>query len=206
MKKVENASRLAIQAFTWVNDNYMSFVGYGTCDRVIWTSGTSKKRMVRVMKNDSEPVCGVRSLSNTNFLGFFNSPHKDLCDVLDEVTKAKWLGDIANSPSMQDYLRGMDKICGLGLPTTCGYNVIGNPGSGKLLAYFCQMGFCVPICHTSAHHFYGWSFPHCTAMPVVVGESYKYRNQPDEDPLVIAAWGSSGKKGHANARVYRNRR
>ena len=41
--KVNNTAREALDITRSINSNYMEFVGYNTCSKVIWTSGTMKR-------------------------------------------------------------------------------------------------------------------------------------------------------------------
>ena len=65
------------------------------------------------------------------------------------------------------------------------------------------MNFAIPITDESVHHFYGWTFWHCTALPVGISddELICVKNTNNSARKVqITAWGSSGGPAHAKQR------
>jgi len=196
-KKLSFAGKSVVDAFLEDNQNYLSFVGPQTCNRSIWTSGTTTERTRRITGAANEnqlPKIIVAKNASVDFLGFCNTPHLDSCDMLSKGMVEEWLSEISSMPKMLDYLKKFHKSIGIGLPTTCGYNLLGDKGGANLAAFFCQYNFCMPLGNNSAHHFYGWAFPHCTSLPVLIGKEYRMRNGPKQSPFIIAAWGQSGGK------------
>ena len=199
-RTLNNAADQLSHCFKEPNDNYLSFVGHKSCSRKIWTSGTlHPHRVIR------EPKPGVADLKvskvgEADFFGFGNTPHRDLCDKLSSATSQSWTAMLRYGTPIRTYIERIGKQEGLGLTTTCGYNFIGIlPGSSELLAYFCQMQFCMPLAHCIGHQFYGWAFAHCTSLPVIITkQEYHYRNQLQSPNFVIAAWGSGGRTEEAD--------
>ena len=82
--------------------------------------------------------------------------------------------------------------------------VIVSDGKMALQASFVSGFFSVPIGSGDVHHFMGWAFPHCTAVPFVTIENRVYTMNDDEDLRgIVAAWGSGGGKAHAKLKNLR---
>ena len=64
-----------------MNDHYMRFIGYDTCNRLIWTNGMNKSQKEKVpMSNNTQ-----------NFFGFINNVHMDICYIVKEDDTKKMI-------------------------------------------------------------------------------------------------------------------
>ena len=63
-----------------MNNNYMEFIGYKTCDRIIWTQGMNHC----IQKINHRGHKQQRSISFTNKL------HIDKCDIVKKETTESW--------------------------------------------------------------------------------------------------------------------
>ena len=63
-----------------MNNNYMEFIGYSTCDRIIWTQGKNQK----ITKQSTPGHQHQRSIS------FANKLHIDKCDIVKSETAETW--------------------------------------------------------------------------------------------------------------------
>ena len=82
---------------------------------------------------------------------------------------------------------------GIGLTTTCGYNLVGN----KVEAGFVHGVFASRILNGTVQHFLGWMWPHATTVPVAEhGNSILTLNLEKYQAYVVA-WGNSGGKKYA---------
>jgi len=131
--KLRHAGKAVIDLFRRVNDNYLSFVGYKTCNRAIWTSGITSKRIYRqwLPSNKSTPTWTEEMTTLANYLGFCNSPHRDLTDMVKDGTVDRWIGAIGEQSLMKGYVEKLQRQIGVGLPTTCGYNLVGDIGPNR---------------------------------------------------------------------------
>ena len=82
--KANNAAREALDITRSINSNYMEFVGYKTCSKVIWTSGTMKRH--QTIKNDKNEIKHQTTKYSYCPFGFTNTPHKDRKDTFNEKT------------------------------------------------------------------------------------------------------------------------
>jgi len=107
IKKLKSAAERAINVFRDDNDNYLCFTGHKTCDKIIYTSGTSSERNRRMASNKETggfTTVAERKKSSLDYLGFCNSPHRDLCDLLPNQIATQWIQAIPDCPRMQQYL------------------------------------------------------------------------------------------------------
>ena len=63
------------------NSNYMGFVGYETCDKLIWKSGDGCRNTNTIIKQDITKSNMNKTYHSSIFV-FFCYPHKDTCDIL----------------------------------------------------------------------------------------------------------------------------
>jgi hypothetical protein len=193
------AATQAILEAERLNESYILMVGRETCDRCIWTQGFSKRRVQTVEKTKlvewKDPA-----------LGFFNSPHKDQCDRVSTDQELFFLNQVGENSFAREKAKNIMDTIHIGLPTTCGYNLIGSTNGYNPLVMFGVMGFAVPIQHQSVHHFFGWSFMHYTAVPMLVQKN-KVRvsnlesKHPQEPTFFVGAWGCFGGSKEARARM-----
>ena len=142
-------------------------------------------------------------------IGHDVKPHFDRCDkILSEIYES-WFHECDKPSDKQSAgckkLREMEKLVGIGMPTSCGYNFHGK--GSTIFAHFVCAGFVTPITEESVHHFHGWSFGHCTAVAVAVQQNVVQTTnvgRKDEDCVFVGAWGRSG--GSQHAVLFRNKR
>ena len=65
------------------NSNYMQFVGYETCDNLIWKLGEGYINKTTIRKQEI-PKSNMNNTSPPSTLGFGCYLHEDTCDVLSE--------------------------------------------------------------------------------------------------------------------------
>ena len=63
-----------------MNNNYMEFIGYKTCDRIIWTQGMNQS----IQKTKNHGHHQQKSIS------FANKLHIDKCDIVKKETAEIW--------------------------------------------------------------------------------------------------------------------
>ena len=72
-----------------------------------------------------------------------------------------------------------------------------------LSAFFVMFDFAMSLTHKLVHNFFGWSFVHCTALPIIISVDGSVRisndkNTDEDDCVVVFAWGNAaGKKESA---------
>ena len=64
----------------YFNPNHMGFFGYDTRDKLIWTSGESK-RITNKTSKKVIPKNHINKITPSSKLGFGCSPHKDIFDI-----------------------------------------------------------------------------------------------------------------------------
>ena len=79
--------------------------------------------------------------------------------------------------------------------------------TSSLSAFFIMFDFAMPLNHKRVHNFFGWSFLHCTALPILIFDNGRVHlsnehAEEEEDCLVIFAWGREG--GKAESRLNKN--
>ena len=61
--------------------------------------------------------------------------------------------------------------------------------------------FAMTLSHQRVHNFFGWTFVHCTALPILIfcDGSVHVSNDDveDDDCIVVFAWGNSGGKNES---------
>ena len=65
------------------NYNYMSFIGYETCEKLICKPGEGFRNTNTIRKQGIQKS-NMNIKSPSESLGFGCSPHKDTCDILSE--------------------------------------------------------------------------------------------------------------------------
>jgi hypothetical protein len=202
VKRIENAADIILQVPRLHNRLYSSFVKLTTCSRTIWTQGQYPKRNIATISAGNIISRRNESVSHPS-IGFYNSVHFDSVDSLKQSDYNPWFEDIEQFKEIAGYqkLKCVESVIGIGLPTTCGYNI---PSPIIPDAYFCQMIFCTRINNGSVHHFLGWTFPHCTAVPIASLSNGHIMTEncstTSEHVSLVLAWGKSGGGGHAKAR------
>ena len=104
-------------------------------------------------------------------------------------------------------LQLIDKMFGIGLPTTCGYSRV--YGSKTRVQYiygtYVQMFFSIKIETNMMHHAFSWCFPHATAVPLGMTKddhilicNEDSNKECSEGDVYLCAWGSSGGAKHAS--------
>ena len=99
----------------------MRFIGYNTCNRLIWTNGIDGSRKQTLPMSHNTQRC----------LGFINKVHIDKCDIVKEQDTEKWFtiikSNIVNKNQLQNKnyviskLKLVAKLFGIFLLTACGY-------------------------------------------------------------------------------------
>ena len=199
LKKVKHAAFSAKVFAAKMAPNYIHLVGKDTCDRLIWSQGMLQK-VVITMNNNGEEMKTYLPVVN-GCLGYANAPHEDKMDLVDTDLGQKWLSNLPDCESKAKLMSYAEAI-GIGLPTTCGYNLVGQPKpSWTWTAHFGFSFFAFPLKHKLVHHFYGWAAPHFTALPVLSSGSHvRVTNNHCEEQCSVVAWGENGGYWHAKAR------
>jgi len=184
-RKLLRASQAVPRIANNINSGYINFIGSETCSlRTIWTSGTTRRTSKKRDMSGGVVLSEHKVRGTTDCVGFANMPHEDLCDLLpEEVIKYFFLSIKKSrrknkSAARRRYIKNIEKIqklVHLGLPTTCGYNVLFGDGVTSVdqrvsarectNASFAMFHFAMPIEHKTVHHFCGWSFHHMTTLP-----------------------------------------
>ena len=164
-----------------LNPGYYCLVEQHCSARQLLTTG-----FCNFEKGDDDPVGGkVRVVKeDEHTLGFANSLHRDTCDLILKLLVAEYIDLIVNEINhCRKYSRKtkrtlfckvkeIDALIGLGLPITCAYNiVVGGLRMKKgcwLSAFFVIFDFAMILTHKLVHNFLGWSFVHCTALPIIL--------------------------------------
>ena len=192
-----------------MNENYMEFIGYSTCNRIIWTQGLNQP----FTKNCKQGHHQQKTIS------FSNKLHIDTCDLIKKETAKNWfdcLEKLKNNTCTTEHhktaaehvikkFREIETNFGIGLPTTCGYaHVIAEESDiVKINSSFIQMNFAMPITNKVVHHMYAWTFPHATALTIAHTSDCKILVQSgttSKRSVNVAAWGNSGGSKHAERR------
>ena len=83
LEKLEKSDQEVIYSSKCFNCIYMKFVGYDTCDKIIWTSGEVWINTDTISKQGI-PKININKTSPSSTLGFGCSPHKETCYILSE--------------------------------------------------------------------------------------------------------------------------
>ena len=195
--KVDLVGRNVLAFAREMDPNFNEVTGLYTCDRAIYTQGTSFRNMKEFKLNDV--VCTTKTVGTIPSLGFANSPHIDTCDkikpnqaslILNELNAKAYI----KQHPINSYCKNIHSTTGLALPTTCGYQLCGNvPHGFKPVPTFAVCGFATIITHDIVHHFHGSAFPHFTPVPILVSKnSVRVNNINCQNPFFVVAWGRSG--------------
>ena len=68
------------------------------------------------------------------------------------------------------YINKLNKIHGIGLLTTCGYQYCGVKTYFNVIAMFDHSYFVLPVLQNTLHHFFAWIFYHFTFLPIFGGD------------------------------------
>ena len=173
---------------------YSSFIGFKTCDKVIWTSGKPG---------------GVFSFSNES--------HRDAKDFVDKTNKDDYLAELKEYSlnlnadiSIIKHIRNIiDFKQEIPMPTTCVYlhcwrdKVTGNEDKRKGIVFQYFDYSCIGVSKRIGNEHTHWMLPglidHRTTKCIVVSEGIIYTiNHEDIEEFSLIAWGSSG--GSAESR------
>ena len=86
-KEIYSLAKKTLMSCQSVNDNFMRYFGYSTCDQLIWTQGL-------------EGECNVgqkATYSTARSLGFCNELHIDLCDKIPSCLSERWISDLSKT-------------------------------------------------------------------------------------------------------------
>lgn len=159
-----------------VNAPLMSLIGE-SCTKGIATSG--------IMYSNGKS-------SRIYLYGFANSSHVDNKDKLSGKTlqHAKNAIEEMNSTCLKEAISYPE----FGLPTTCGYQVLGESRDAKYSQYFCLggLGIAVAIEHGSTHHFMGSMFKHNTGVAVLYHSNGNISIGAADPSILTFAWGKAG--------------
>ena len=84
-----------------MNDHYMSFIGYNTCNRLIWTNGIDGSRKQTLPMSHNTQRC----------LGFINKVHIDKCDNVKKQDAEKWFTIIKEKKEKKPITK--QKLCNI---------------------------------------------------------------------------------------------
>ena len=185
-KKVCASVKIDIDVVRRLNPNFFCFIGYGACSRFMWTQGT----LVSTSKSQS-------NLSSVKTIGFANGIHFDKGDKIDKTTAENWLLEIPNN-KYKKWLGKIGNSVGYGLPTSCGYNHVGNRMGRSVVAKFIIGPFSFDLKHQTFHHFLGYAVPHCTVVPFLYDDKLHVSNSGGPNQFLVAAWGGAGSKKNAS--------
>ena len=79
-KFIYSQARAVLQITRTMNDNYMQFIGYDTCNRIIWTQGIN-----HINKQEN-----LNGHANQRCIGFANKLHIDKCDLIKKEISDQW--------------------------------------------------------------------------------------------------------------------
>ena len=199
-KKVCYGAERIRQRSVALNPGYMHLVGCHCCGRQLLTSGFYKE--IRDGKGHT--------------IGFVNSLHDDTCNLIKKNLVAlyirKFTEDINNckkyyhskKKKLIKKVKEINNLIGLGLPTTCAYNIISDVNLlkvARLSSLFVMFDFAMTLSHKTVHNFFGWAFSHCTALPILIfhdGIVHVSNDGVEEKHCIIVfAWGSEGGKAES---------
>ena len=163
------------------------------CDRkmnnLLFALNTGYRSRMRRHCRVSIITCG----SNKS-IGFGCTNHVDKQDKCSQELQEK-VHEVTLSTKKTRNFKTVMELIGVGVPTTCGYKLIVDKemdvGEKYVVAYFIMSGFgcCVRIHSELYHFFYGYTFSHSTAIPVVVdGDEVLYYDAG----VNVFAWGAAG--------------
>ena len=186
-----------------LDPGYRRLVGHYCCARQLVTSGFCKIGNHGDKPNKKEP--------EDYTIGYVNSLHRDLCDLIKQELVAKFIGrfieEINSCKKYNDQtrqrlinkVREINAMVGLGFPTTCGYNIICEPLLDErafVSSFFIMFDFAMTLSHQRVHNFFAWAFVHCTALPYVLFKDGNVKvcneNIYDKDSVVVFSWGNEG--------------
>ena len=208
-KYIKRQAHHVLQITRTMNSNYMLFIGYNTCDRIIWTQGI----------NQNGKRSNPNQHKNQQCISFANKLHIDKCDLVKKepsdvwfnwvkklkIEKCKGEHDGYAAQHVIDKFKEIETTFGIGLPTTCGYShvVVEESDIVDINSSFIEMNFAMPITNKSIHHMYAWTFPHATALTIATTSDSKIlvkSGTKSEHYVNVAAWGNSGGSKHAERR------
>lgn len=148
-------------------DPYMELVGASNYARKIWTQGISSRK-VTYLNQDGNLKTKRLITGPHSGIGFYCKLHYDPNDKLSYKETDELMCKIDNSMDYATKISEIKNSIGLGYPTTIGYNIYNPQKDVDILAHFVSWGFVTSINDKSFHHFYAWSFPHCSTFPYYI--------------------------------------
>ena len=195
VSRIRSATRTVLNRVRSLNGYYMSFVGYGTSSRCIWTQGVSRRSSLDLGSDGSIIKRDNVKTAPHGGIGFYNKPHFDKGDVSPEEVVSEWMEEYESAGKDVAKLKEVHETIGIGLPTTCGYNFSVPNHKHDISAYFLLWGFLTCLTDCSLHHFCAWCIPHCTSLPTcVIGNKVRCNNSGLEEGacMFVCAFGISG--------------
>ena len=211
--KLCHAGECIRQRSVTLNPGYMRLVGHYCCARQLLTSGVCKPELDYSCKGSQAVRKKGRTGCNSeyNTIGYVNSLHKDLCDLIQKHLVSsfidKFICQVRSSKRMSastkskliKKVKEIQSLVGLGFPTTCAHNIICHKMLDKkasVSSLFIMFDFAMTLSHKIVHNFFGWAFTHCTALPMMIfyNGSVQLSNDDadDNDCVVVFAWGING--------------
>ena len=140
----------------------MEFVGYDTCEKLIWTSGEGSRGK---KPRQGSPKININKVSPSSKLGFGCSPHKYTYDILTEdlVSCIFQACSLQKESVVLRYIKKVKYRHGIGPPKTCLYQNCVEKTGFNVRAMFSQYYFVSPVLHDTLYHFYHVYF---TILPV----------------------------------------
>ena len=203
VERIDVGSSILLEHAKKVDKDYMEFMERisvlterRTCARLLWTQGTSKRRITYLEKGEKLVTKEIPVRRNYNAIGFYNKPHFDLKDKISSEKVMKIWKKKERYSKRAIKLRKMMETIGIGFPTTVGYNFVSPEDVVNIRAYFMIWGFVTPLTKRSFHHFYGWSLPHCSVVPIFMNKSIvriTNNHNNEEENVYIGAFGCNNR-------------
>ena len=218
-RKVCHGAECIRQRSIALNPGYMRLVGHHCCARQILSSGVCKPKKCGNGDGGVEYSTVERKVNSSvkksreNTLGYVNSLHYDMCDLVLKMLVSRFIDKFCHEiMSMKNYsiskkmkvvkkVKEIRSLVGIGLPTTCAHNIICDSklhNVASLSSLFVMFDFAMTLGHKTVHNFFGWSFIHCTALPILIFHNGTVNisndDAEDEHCIVMFAWGNSGGK------------
>ena len=98
----------------------MEFVGYDTCDNLIWTSGEVSRTKNKIIKQGSPKKC-INKISPSSTFGFSCYPHRNTCDIFSKYLVSSRIQAFFKVGIVLEYINRVKSRHGIWIPTTCVY-------------------------------------------------------------------------------------
>ena len=196
IERINDRNSLLLDHANIIDNNFMKFIGINNSARKIWTQGVSSRK-VTYLDNKGKLVTKRLKTGYYSGIGFFNKPHYDPNDKLTDTEIEGLISNIQEKNSNNSKLTEIQETIGIGYPTTVGYDIYNPIKDIDIHAYFISWGFVTPITNQSFHHFYGWSFPHCSSFPLYIKDFLVIatnNNFKRNSSVYIGSFGINGRK------------